>query len=239
MKTVAFGERTYIGDPFNVIRLFNEKEVDEIVVLDIDATVDGRQPDAGFLKELATECFIPLAYGGGLRDVASCEPLAQVGIEKFVIGSAAGDANFLSALSRNFGAQAVVGCVDVRSPGGSAAAYSMSGRSALGINAQDQARRLQDLGCGEIIVQSIDRDGNRSGYDLELIKSVSAALSIPVIALGGAGTYEHLYEALRAGASAAASASAFCFIGRLRAVLINYPAPRDIEHFADCLRSAS
>jgi imidazole glycerol-phosphate synthase subunit HisF len=232
VKTVGFGERTYIGDPFNVIRLFNEKEVDEIVVLDIDATVDGRQPDFAFVRDLATECFIPLAFGGGLRDMATCEALGKIGVEKFVIGAAATDPEFLNQLSRNFGAQAVVGCVDVRGSGANARVVTRSGRDDVKRNPSEYARFLQDSGCGELVLQSVDRDGARTGYDLNLITRLTAELSVPVIALGGAGTYDHLEAALQAGASAAASGSAFSFIGRLRAVLVNYPSPTEIDQMA-------
>lgn len=235
VKTVAFGDRTYIGDPFNIIRLFNEKEVDEIVVLDIDATEDGRSPDSGFVQELATECFIPLSYGGGLRDFATCEALARLGVEKFVIGTGATDTQFVSGLSRIFGAQAVVGCIDVRTVSGSNRVHVRSGREMLPQSPLEYARRLADAGCGEIILQSIDRDGRRSGCDLTLIRALSEALTVPLIGLGGSGTYDHLVEVLQSGAAAAASGSAFAFIGRLRAVLVTYPAPTYIDAIADRL----
>lgn len=232
VKTVGFGERTYIGDPFNVVRLFNEKEVDEIVVLDIDATMDNRKPDHAFIRDLATECFIPLAFGGGLQDMETCETLAKIGVEKFVIGTAGNDAVFLNQLSRNFGAQAVVGCVDVRGSGAAAHVVTRAGQHVAGRHPSEYARFLQGNGCGEIILQSVDRDGARTGYDLAMIAKLSGELSVPVIALGGAGTYDHLEPALLAGASAAASGSTFCFIGRLRAVLVNYPTPAAIDKMA-------
>jgi len=184
VKTVRFGERTYVGDPFNVVRLFNEKEVDEICVLDIDATPQGRGPDIGFLRELSSECFMPLAYGGGITSMAQCEEAR---------------------------------CV------------TRSAREDTGREPRALCRELQDEGVGEIILQSVDRDGQRGGYDLDLISHVSHALSIPVIALGGAGEACHLAQGLRAGASAVASGSAFVFIGRLRAVLVTYPDPGQVD----------
>lgn len=223
VKTVGFGERTYVGDPFNVIRLFNEKEVDEICVLDIDATVDGRAPDLGFVSELASECFMPLSYGGGLASLEPCQRLAAAGVEKFVIGSA--DPALLGAMAAVFGRQAVVGCVDYRDSAAGALAWVRSGRVPLGRDPLDQARLLADAGAGEIILQSIDRDGRRTGMDLVRIGSIADALPVPLVALGGAGETAHLRAALAAGASAAASGSAFTFIGRLRAVLITYPDP--------------
>lgn len=232
VKTVRFGERTYVGDPFNVLRLFNEKEVDEIVVLDIDATADRRRPDAGFCRELAAECFMPLGYGGGIGSESDCEQLNRAGIEKFVLGAAAVDLPLVTRLSANFGAQAVVACLDVRGTGAGARCATRSGRNPLDESPVAFARRLEAAGAGEIIVQSIDRDGVRAGYDLPLVASVSGAVGVPVVALGGAGTYEHLAEAFGAGASAAASGSTFSFIGRLRAVLVNYPSPAQRDALA-------
>jgi cyclase len=221
VKTVGFGERTYVGDPFNVVRLFNEKEVDEICVLDIDATVDGRAPDLGFIAELASECFMPLSYGGGLAAMAPCEALAAAGVEKFVVGSAGADRPFVASLAAAFGSQAVVGCVDYRAGG----AFTRSGRAPLGLDPLAHAAALVEAGAGEIILQSIERDGGRTGMDLERIAQVAPALAVPLVALGGAGEVSHLMDALGAGASAAASGSAFTFIGRLRAVLVTYPHP--------------
>ncbi|MEO6362322.1 MAG: HisA/HisF-related TIM barrel protein [Caldimonas sp.] len=223
VKTVRFGQRTYVGDPFNVVRLFNEKEVDEICVLDIDATVDGREPDFGFLAELASECFMPLAYGGGLTTLAHCERLNRIGVEKFVLGSAALDPALVHAVSRDLGAQALVACVDVRGSGAEARCVTRSARRATGLVPLAHCLALQEAGVGEIVLQSVDRDGMREGYDLDLIAAVAPHLEVPVVALGGAGEAGHLAQALRAGASAAASGSAFSFIGRLRAVLVTYP----------------
>lgn len=223
VKTVRFGERTYVGDPFNVVRLFNEKEVDEICVLDLDATVDGRSPDFGFLAELASECFMPLAYGGGIASLQDCERLNRIGVEKFVLGHAAADAALVHEVSRDLGSQALVACVDVKGSGRDSHCVTRSARHAIGREPLAHCLALQDAGVGEIILQSVDRDGTREGYDLDLIAAVAPRLSVPLVALGGAGESRHLAEALKAGASAAASGSAFSFIGRLRAVLVTYP----------------
>lgn len=232
VKTVGFGARTYIGDPFNVLRLFNEKEVDEIVVLDIDASVDNRAPDLGFISELASECFVPLSYGGGLRSAPLCEALAAKGVEKLVIGSQGDDAAFVAAVSAALGAQAVIGCVDYRGSGAAAQVFRRSGRDRVPGSLADAAARLCAAGCGEVILQSIDLDGMRRGFDLATISRLAPQLSVPVIALGGAGEADHLARGLRAGASAAASGSAFSFIGRLRAVLISYPEPAWMDALA-------
>ena len=223
VKTVQFGERTYIGDPFNVVRLFNEKEVDEIFILDIDATVDAREPDLEFIAKLASECFMPLAYGGGITSLAHCRELNRCGVEKFVLGTGALNPELLRAISRDFGTQALAACIDVRTAGVTRCVVR-SGTADTGRDPLAFAHELQDAGVGEIVVQSVDRDGLRTGCDLELTRQLSAALTVPIVTLGGAGCVDDLVKALAAGASAAASGSAFCFLGRLRAVLVTYPS---------------
>jgi imidazole glycerol-phosphate synthase subunit HisF len=217
VKTVRFGERTYIGDPFNVLRLFNEKEVDEVIVLDIDASHDRREPDYGFLRELAAECFMPVAYGGGLVDARQCEQVARAGIEKVVLGHSAYDSALIRLTATELGSQSVVACVDAVA---GSRGYRCRGREAMLV--QEHCARLVDAGVGELVVQSVERDGTRQGYDLDLIRA-TAKISVPIVALGGAGSLAHLLEGIAAGAAAAASGSAFTFIGRLRAVLISYP----------------
>jgi imidazole glycerol-phosphate synthase subunit HisF len=228
IKTVAFGSRTYIGDPFNALRLFNEKEVDEIVILDIDATTDGRQPDPGFITELASECFVPLSYGGGLASAAVCEGLSSRGIEKLVFGTQALDDGLVRQVSARLGAQAVIGCIDYRGAGPQARTYCRSGKNDMGVSVEGAAAQMVAAGCGELILQSIDRDGARNGYDLPTVSSVAPGLPVPLVALGGAAGLADFAPVLQAGASAAASGSAFCLIGRLRAVLISYPEPPEI-----------
>ncbi|MBX3593335.1 HisA/HisF-related TIM barrel protein [Sphingomonas sp.] len=216
VKTVNFGERTYIGDPFNIIRLFNEKQVDEICVLDIDATRDGRVPDFGFAAALGAECFMPLSYGGGIATIDHARRLITDGIEKLILRSHI-DNQLIGAVAHEFGAQAVVGCLD----------YRIVGKQRLveprNIPLEIEAARLARAGVGELILQSIDLDGTRAGMDIEGIAAIAPCLSVPVIALGGAGEVHHLKSAVMAGADAGASGSAFAFIGRLRAVLISYP----------------
>jgi len=222
VKTIGFGERTYIGDPFNVIRLFNEKEVDEICLLDIDARKNDRGPDLAFMEMFASECFMPLAYGGGIRSLQECEQLNRVGVEKFVLGSVASDRKLVHELVGTFGSQAVTACLDYTGSGSAANCLSPLGHRSQ--NLRDVALDLVASGVGELIIQSVDRDGRRAGMDLDTITSISNAVEVPVVALGGAGDRDHLVAALDAGASAVASGSAFSFIGRLRAVLISYPS---------------
>jgi len=221
VKTVGFGERTYIGDPFNIIRLFNEKEVDEICVLDIDATADRRGPRVEFIEALAAECFMPLAYGGGLSEISGVRQLARGGVEKFVVRSAATEP-FVRALADEFGSQAVVGCIDYRSTAEGRRTLPRAG--AFAVDPGVRADELVEAGAGELILQSVDHDGRRTGMDLAGIADLAPRVSVPLIALGGAGAIGHMEAAIDAGAAAAASGSAFSFIGRLRAVLITYPA---------------
>lgn len=220
VKTIGFGPRTYIGDPLNIIRLFNEKEVDEICILDIDATADGRPPDYEFAAELAAECFMPLSFGGGITHFDQARRLISSGIEKLVLRTHANEA-LIGAIVREFGRQAVVGCLDYRICDGMRVVGPYREPVALA------AERLISAGIGELILQSIDRDGKRSGMDLDGIAEVAGRLAVPVIALGGAGEVAHLNAAITAGADAAASGSAFSFIGKRRAVLITYPDYQD------------
>jgi cyclase len=229
VKTHRFSEEVYVGDPFNVIRIFNEKEVDEICVLDINASVEDRRPDVGFIAELASECFMPLSYGGGIKSVADATPIFAAGVEKVVLGRTSNDPAAVRALADSFGSQAVAACIDCRRGDAGWRVAFDRGRTVTSRDPVTQARAVERAGAGEIILQSIDRDGERNGYDANLIRAVSEAVNVPVVALGGAGQFSHLAEGLQAGASAVASGSAFVFIGRLRAVLITYPSPQDLK----------
>lgn len=230
VKTVRFGERTYVGDPFNVIRIFNEKEVDEICLLDIDATADSRKPDLGFVRELASECFMPLAYGGGVTSLEMGRALFKSGVEKLVIGTKSADGRLIGAMANNFGSQAVMASVDVCRNGNRMEVRTHNGQRVVSSDPLDYVMRMAKAGAGEILLNNIDRDGDRQGYDLELISYISSAVNVPVIAVGGAGENEHLRQGLAAGAAAVASGSAFVFYGPQRAVLITYPNQQDIAN---------
>jgi imidazole glycerol-phosphate synthase subunit HisF len=233
VKTRHFSEEVYVGDPFNVVRIFNEKEVDEICVLDINASIEGRRPDVGFIAELASECFMPLSYGGGIRSVADATPIFAAGVEKVVLGRASSDAVAMRALADSFGSQAVAACIDCRRINNDWRVAFDRGRTVTNRDPVTQANAVAQAGAGEIILQNIDRDGERNGYDADLVSAVSGAVKVPVVALGGAGQLSHLAEGLRTGASAVASGSAFVFIGRLRAVLITYPSPHDVKELLE------
>jgi cyclase len=235
VKTIGFGPRTYIGDPFNVLRLLNEKEVDEIFVLDIDATIDERVPNLDFLAELASECFVPLSYGGGLNSLKLCEELVSLGVEKLVFGTSALQGTLVSDVSRILGAQAVIGCLDYRDIGGHATVFTHSGSNNTGVDLLAATKHLVSAGCGEIILQSITLDGARTGFDCFSVAELSPHFDVPFISLGGAGSYDDFIPVLMAGASAAASGSAFCFLTRMRAVLVNYPDEADFVRIANAV----
>lgn len=226
VKTKKFKDAVYIGDPVNAVRIFSEKEVDEIVVVDIDATRERREPNYELIAEIAGEAFMPMAYGGGIRTIEQVRRLIRGGIEKVVINSVTAESTaVITAAAETFGSQAVVAAVDVRKNFlGGYRVVSHSATVDVRVSLEEHVRRLADAGAGELLVTSVDRDGMRSGYDLDLIRAVAQAVSVPVVACGGAGSIEHLAEAVRdAGASAVAAGSMFVFHGKRNAVLINYP----------------
>lgn len=226
VKTTKFKDPKYIGDPINSVRIFNEKEVDELIFLDITATPEGRGPDFDLLADIAGEAFMPMGYGGGITTLDQVRRIFSLGFEKVVINSAGyGSGELIQQASAIFGVQAIVASIDVRKTlMGRYELMSHGGRTKQAGQLKDHIARLERLGVGEIFINAIDRDGTQSGYDLKLVKEVSAACSVPVIACGGAGSIEHFAEAVhQGGASAVAAGSMFVFVGPHRAVLITYP----------------
>lgn len=231
VKTKRFKDAVYVGDPVNAVRIFSEKEVDELVLLDIDASREGREPNYELIAEIAGECFMPLAYGGGVHSLEQVRMLIRSGVEKVVINTAAcTSTKVIRDAADVFGSQAVVGAVDVKKPLiGNWKVMARSGTVEAGVTLDAHVQALVKAGAGEIFVNSIDRDGSMAGFDLELIRRVSSAVEVPVIACGGAGSVEHLRQAVReGGASAVAAGSLFVFHGKHRAVLINYPNPTEL-----------
>lgn len=226
VKTRKFKNGVYVGDPINAIRIFNEKEVDELVLLDIRATLDKRGPDFDLLKEIAGECFMPLAYGGGITTIDQIRALLRLGIEKVIINSALNrDPNFVRGAVARFGSQAITASIDVRRKlFGRYEAMTCAGTEATGDTAVEAARKAEQLGVGEILLTSIDAEGSMEGYDIDLLTKVSQSVNVPVIASGGAGCLEDFRSAVRQGhVSAVAAGSLFVFYGPHRAVLITYP----------------
>lgn len=227
VKTRKFKDPVYVGDPVNAVRIFSEKEVDELVILDIDASREGREPDYELVAEIAGECFMPVAYGGGVRSLAQARKLIRAGIEKVVVNSAAVESQgFIREIADVFGSQAVVGAIDAKKTLlGGHRVFVRSGTKDTGLKPEDHALVLEQAGVGEIFLNSIDSDGQMTGFDLSLIKKVSAKVNVPVVACGGAGSVADLRQALvEGGASAVSAGSLFVFHGKHRAVLINYPA---------------
>lgn len=236
VKTVKFKEPDYIGDPINAIRIYNEKEVDELIFLDITATIEKRNPPVKVLSEIASECFMPVAYGGGIRDLDNIKEIFKLGIEKVVVNSyAIENPNFIQLAAEKFGNQSIVVSIDVRKKMlGRYEVYTQGGRKGSGLDPVEWAVRAENLGAGEIMLTSIDRDGTQEGYDLDLIKRVTNALNIPVIASGGAGGVEDFGKAVKIGnASACAAGSMVVYFGPNRAVLINFPTQAELGEVLD------
>jgi len=236
VKTVKFKDPTYVGDPINAVKIFNDKEVDELVFLDITATNENRGPAFKVISEIASECFMPLGYGGGIRTMDDIQRIFALGVEKVIINSSAhSNPSLVSAAAASYGSQSIVVSMDVKKNFfGKYAVHTNSGTKNTSIGPVEYARKMVELGAGELVVNSIDRDGTMGGMDANLIAMVTAAVDIPVVACGGAGTIEHLHEAVsRGGASAVAAGSMFVFQGKHRAVLISYPERGQLDRIFD------
>lgn len=228
---MGFKDPKYVGDPRNAVKIFNEKMADELALLDIDATPKDRGPRFELIEEIVGEAFMPVAYGGGIRTVEDASRIISLGVEKIIVGThAVEDPVFVRGLAEHLGRQSIVACLDVkRSVGGSYQVRTRSGQKRTGANPIDLARQLEDEGAGEIIINSIDRDGTMQGFDLDLVRSVSSAVGVPLIACGGAGSLEDIRQVVGVGASAAGAGSLFVFHGRHRSVLISYPDPETLR----------
>jgi cyclase len=231
VKTERFRHPVYVGDPINAIRIFNEKEVDELVLLDIEATRGGRGPNFKLLAEIASECFMPLAYGGGLGNVDQMHQVLALGVEKVILNSiAAEQPAVVRAAAGRIGSSSVVVSVDVkRRLLGGYRVYAAGGTRDTGADPVAYATRMQELGAGELLLTAVDRDGTNAGFDLDLIRRVTAAVDIPVVACGGASDLRDFRLACEAGASAVAAGSLFVFRRPHRAVLITFPPRRELE----------
>lgn len=232
VKTVKFKDPRYIGDPIVAVKIFNDREVDELCILDITTTNESREPFYERIAEIASEAFMPVSYGGGIHSFQTAERLFKMGIEKIVLNSAlAVNPGLVSEIAKVFGNQAVVASIDVKTSfWGRSEVFTHSGTRNQKVDPITHAKKMEDLGAGEILLTSIDREGTMTGYDLNLIRSVSEAVSIPVVACGGAGSIDDLSKAVKEGkASAVAAGSFFVYHGKHRAVLINYPKRKDLE----------
>ena len=231
VKTTRFKDPSYVGDPLNAIRIFNEREVDELMVIDIAASRQSSDPDYALIEQLAGECFMPLAYGGGVRNVSQARQLFSLGVEKVCLQTAVlKNPRLVSELANQFGSQSVMVSVDVKKNflGKTKLYHSASGR--LMDDAWiDVMRDLVLAGAGEVLLNSVDKDGTLAGPDLSLIEEASSQIDVPLIALGGVSSLSDIKACVDAGASAVAAGSFFVFHGPHRAVLITYPEYRDLE----------
>ena len=235
VKTVRFGPFSYVGDPCNTVRIFNELEVDELLVLDISKDRAFRGPDFQLLADLANECFMPLGYGGGVKSLEQAKAIFDIGLEKIVINThIQEDPSFISELAAHFGSQAVIASIDVRkSLLGGYTVFTNSGKKNTHRQPNAWARELESAGAGEILLTSIPQEGTWNGFDLTLIKSVSDEVNIPVIAHGGAGSIEDIRQAVKqANASAVALGSMVVFQKKYMGVLVNFP---DQHKFSEVL----
>jgi cyclase len=225
VKTVKFASPKYVGDPLNAVRIFNEKEVDELIVVDIDATALKREPNYGMIKDLAAECRMPLCYGGGVVSVEQVERIVSLGVEKVAMSAAVvADPELVGRAAEVVGAQSIVVVMDVRSNGERHEVWTHNATRPSGRAPVELAKQVEGLGAGEVVINSVDRDGVMKGYDLELARSVRETISLPITVLGGAGSLADIKALIAAfGIVGAAAGSLFVFKGSYRAVLINYP----------------
>lgn len=228
VKTVGFKDPKYVGDPINAVKIFNEKGSDELIVVDIDASVTGAEPDYRAIENMATECRMPLCYGGGVRSAEQAKRIIGLGVEKVSISAAAVERpELVSEIAEAVGRQSVVVVIDAKKKmfGGYEVWTHNATRSAK-LDALEFAARVAGLGAGEIVMNSIDLDGRMTGYDLDLARRLRASVDIPMTVLGGAGSLDHMAALFEAcGTVGAAAGSLFVFKGQFRAVLINYPNP--------------
>jgi len=231
VKTLKFADPKYVGDPINAIRIFNEKEVDELILLDITASVRGTRPDVRLISEIAGECFMPLCYGGGIQSIDDIGEIFASGVEKVCLNTrAAEDPPLIRRAADKFGSQSIVVSIDVvRTRQGHLRVVARSGTAVVSDDPEDYAKKMEDMGAGELFLNSVNRDGTEQGFDLPVIRQVAAAVTIPVIACGGAGSLADFAAAVEAGASAVAAGSLFVFHGKHRAVLIHYPRRQELE----------
>jgi len=232
VKTTRFKAPKYVGDPINAIRIFNDKEVDELMILDINASKINAEPDYRLIERIAGECFMPLAYGGGIKSISQARQLFALGIEKICIQSAAiDDPLFITELSKEFGSQSIIVSIDIkRNWRDNPKIYHASSRKSLKRDWLSLLSQLVKAGAGEVLINSVDKDGTLSGPDLKLVRLASEAITVPLIAVGGISSLDDIKYCISAGASAVAAGAFFVFHGPHRAVLITYPKYQDLEN---------
>ena len=232
VKTNQFKDPKYVGDPINAVKIFNEKEADELCFLDITATIEKKEPNYKVISDIASECFMPLSYGGGINNFEQAKKLFDIGVEKIILSSSIhNNEDLIKKLSNHFGSQSIVACIDVKKNFfGNYKVYSHSGKKNTNKDPLNFAVKLQKIGVGEIIINSIDKDGTMTGYDIGLISGIANCLDIPVVACGGASSVNDFSKAVKeGGASAVSAGSLFVFHGKHKAVLISYLTNDEIK----------
>jgi len=228
VKTVNFKNPKYVGDPINAVRIFNEKESDELIVLDIDASVNKTEPDYQLIEKLASECRMPLCYGGGIRNVEQAQRIFSLGVEKVALSAAAiENPELVSRIAERVGTQSAVVVLDVKKKLlGGYEIYTHNGKKGTGKNPFEMARLFQTMGAGEIVINSIDQDGVMKGFDIDLVEKIRKEITLPLTVIGGAGSIEDIGKLInKFGIIGASAGSLFVFKGVYKAVLINYPNP--------------
>ena len=231
-KTVKFKDPSYIGDPINAIKIYNEKEVDELILLDIEASVDNREPNYKLITEIASECFMPLAYGGGIKKLDEVKKILEIGVEKISLNtSAAINIQLVSEIANAFGCQSVIGSIDVKNNFfGKKEVVINRGKKSIKETPVKYAKILEEAGTGEILLTSVDKEGTWNGFDLDLILDITSSVKIPVIANGGAGSLNDIQYAVKnGGASAVAMGSMVVYQKKGMGVLINFPERKVLE----------
>lgn len=234
VKTVKFKDAKYVGDPINAVKIFNEKESDELMVIDIDATVEGREPDYKMIENVATECRMPLCYGGGIRTAEQARKIFNLGVEKIALSSAAVEnPKLLTDIAKEVGNQSLVVVIDVKKKMfGGYDVYTHNGTKKTKVDLEKFIIDLQSYGVGEIVINSIDNDGVMKGYDLSLIEKIKPLINVPITVLGGAGSLDDIRKLIeKFGIIGCSAGSLFVFKGKYKAVLINYPNRIEKESF--------
>ena len=233
VKGVKFKNHEYVGDPINTVKIFNDKEVDELIILDIMASLNANEPNFEILKELASEAFMPMGYGGGIQSFDHAKRVFDLGFEKIVIGTAALiNLDLIASIANVYGSQSVVISMDIKKNWFKKyQLYGYSGSKKMNTELKKFVDQIISAGAGEILLNNIDHDGTKKGYDLDIIKEISDLASVPIVSLGGAWELNDLKKGIQAGASAVSAGAMFVYEGKFNAVMVNYPKYSEIEHF--------
>jgi len=229
-KGVRFKDHIYVGDPINIVKIFNDKEVDELILLDFEASIKNKPIDFAYLEEVVSEAFMPIGYGGGVNTIDDAKKIFSLGVEKVIINTSAFlRPQFISELARAFGSQSIVVSIDIKKTSKGSFVFYSDGTKNTRYRPLEAALLMERNGAGEIIINDIDRDGTRSGYNLEYVEEISKKVAIPVIVCGGASCIDDFKDAKNAGANACAAGAMFIYHGPHRAVLVSYPRYEDLR----------